>query len=109
MPSVLWFRRDLRLHDNPALLAALDAAREDGDAGVVALFVLDDALWGPSGDVRRAYLVRSLAALDASLGGRLVLRYGDPASVVPEVAAAADAATVHIAADFGPYGSRRSS
>jgi len=107
VPSVLWFRRDLRLHDNPALLAALDAAREDGDAGVVALFVLDDALWGPSGDVRRAYLVRSLAALDSSLDGRLVVRRGDPAVVVPEVAAAAGARTVHIAADFGPYGVRR--
>ena len=34
-PTVLWFRRDLRRHDNPALLAALDAARADGDDEVV--------------------------------------------------------------------------
>ena len=107
MPSVLWFRRDLRRHDNPALLAALDAARTDGDGEVLPLFVLDDALWTPSGDPRRAWLVRSLHALDSSLGSALVVRHGDPAVVVPEVAKALGARTVHIAADFGPYGVRR--
>ena len=107
MPSVLWFRRDLRRHDNPALLAALDAARTDGDGEVLPLFVLDNALWTPSGDPRRAWLVRSLHALDSSLGSALVVRHGDPAVVVPEVAKALGARTVHIAADFGPYGVRR--
>ncbi|MGD9956196.1 MAG: deoxyribodipyrimidine photo-lyase [Candidatus Nanopelagicales bacterium] len=107
MPSVLWFRRDLRRHDNPALLAALEAARADGDSSVVPLFVLDAALWEPAQAVRQACLVRSLAALDASLDGRLVVRHGDPAAIVPEVAATAGARTVHIAADFGPYGVRR--
>ena len=29
-PSIVWFRRDLRLHDHPALLAARDAAGADG-------------------------------------------------------------------------------
>ena len=107
MPSVLWLRRDLRRHDNPALLAALDAARADGDDVVVALFVLDPRLWGPAGDVRRAWLSRSLRALDHSLGGALVVRHGDPTALVPQVAAAAGAATVHVAADFGPYGAAR--
>jgi deoxyribodipyrimidine photo-lyase len=107
VPSVLWFRRDLRRHDNPALLTALDAARTDGDGEVLPLFVLDNALWTPSGDPRRAWLVRSLHALDSSLGSALVVRHGDPAVVVPEVAKALGARTVHIAADFGPYGVRR--
>jgi len=107
VPSVLWFRRDLRRHDNPALLAALSAARSDGDDAVVALFVLDPRLWGPAGDVRRAWLARSLRALDESLDGALVVRHGDPAALVPEVADAAGAATVHVAADFGPYGAAR--
>ncbi|MEL0249300.1 MAG: deoxyribodipyrimidine photo-lyase, partial [Actinomycetota bacterium] len=35
VPSVLWFRRDLRLLDNPALLAAVESARADGDGRVV--------------------------------------------------------------------------
>ena len=107
MPSVLWFRRDLRRHDNPALLAAVEAARADGDDDVVALFVLDHRLWDAAGDVRRAWMIRSLHALDASLEGRLLVRHGDPLDVVPEVAAAAGARTVHVAADFGPYGATR--
>uniref|UniRef100_UPI0025FDA5F4 deoxyribodipyrimidine photo-lyase n=1 Tax=Nocardioides sp. TaxID=35761 RepID=UPI0025FDA5F4 len=69
----MWFRRDLRLGDNPALLEAA------ADGPVLALFVLDPALWGPAGPTRRAYLAASLDALDASLrerGGRLCVRRG---------------------------------
>lgn len=54
MPSVMWLRRDLRLGDNPALL---DACAADD---VLPLFVIDPALWGPSGPVRRSYLGASL-------------------------------------------------
>ena len=87
----MWFRRDLRLLDNPALLAAITAARDSGDDRVVPLFVLDEALWGPAGSVRQAYLTRSLDALRASLGGSLLIRHGDPVSVLPEVVRAAGA------------------
>jgi deoxyribodipyrimidine photo-lyase len=100
--AIWWLRRDLRLADNPALLAAAGAA----DA-VLALFVLDDALLRPSGDVRRAYLCRCLRDLDERLDGRLIVRAGDPAGQVAAVAAEVDAAEVHVAADFGPYGARR--
>jgi len=99
--SVMWFRRDLRLHDNPALLASC-AADE-----VVPLFVLDPYLWDRSGEVRRAYLSASLRALDDSLGGALVVRRGDPRDVLPRVAREVSALTVHHAADYGPYGARR--
>ena len=78
--SVMWFRRDLRLADNPALLAACAA-----DA-VVPLFVVDPLLWSRAGAVRKAYLRAALSALDGSLGGALVVRHGDPRRVVPEVA-----------------------
>ncbi|MGA7688037.1 MAG: deoxyribodipyrimidine photo-lyase [Jiangellales bacterium] len=105
MVSVLWFRRDLRLADNPALLRAAT----DGDGRVVPLFVLDPALWGPAGDVRRAYLNASLRALDASMGGALHVRRGDPVDVVRTVARSAGATSVHVAADTGPYGRRRDS
>jgi deoxyribodipyrimidine photo-lyase len=103
----MWFRRDLRLADNPALLAAVDAARADGDGRVVPLFVVDPVLWEAAGPVRQAYLVASLDSLGASLGRHLLIRHGDPVSVVPEVARAAGASSVHIAADFGPYGRTR--
>jgi deoxyribodipyrimidine photo-lyase len=103
----MWFRRDLRLDDNPALLAALDAARADGDGRVVPLFVVDPVLWDAAGPVRRAYLVASLRALDDTLDDCLLLQHGRPADAVALVAAAAGATSVHVAADFGPYGSAR--
>ena len=102
--AVMWFRRDLRLGDNPALLEACS------DGAVLPLFVVDDTLWRPSGGPRRVYLAASLHALDESLrelGGRLVLTHGDPVSRVVAAAREVDARRVHIAADYGPYGARR--
>ncbi|KAJ8145804.1 hypothetical protein OY671_001116 [Metschnikowia pulcherrima] len=106
MPTLWWCRRDLRLADNPALVAAVQAAR-DADDEVVALYVLDPRSWGAAGDPRRAYLARSLAALDEATGGRLVVRHGDPRAVVPAVAREVEAREVHVAASFEPYGVAR--
>ncbi len=103
--ALLWFRRDLRLGDHPALLAAIDAAGPDGS--VLPVFVFDDRLWKPSGDPRRRFLLDCLSALDASIEGALVLRTGDPAQVIPRLAAEVGATTVHVSADTGPYGRRR--
>ena len=106
MPTaLLWFRRDLRLDDHPALLAAIDAGGPDGT--VVPLFVFDDRLYGPSGDPRRRFLLDCLAALDAATGGALVRRTGDPAGVLPALVAELQAVSVHVTADAGPYGRRR--
>ena len=107
MPSIFWFRRDLRLLDHPALLAAVESATGDLDGKVVPLFVVDPVLWDRAGSVRQNYLVASLRALDESLKGNLLIRHGDPRTVVPEVVAAAGAHSVHVSADFGPYGQAR--
>ena len=103
--SLLWFRRDLRLSDHPALLAAVDAAGAEG--AVVPVFVLDPRLWAPAGPPRRQFLLDCLAALQESLGGALVLRSGDPARVVPALVREVQAGSVHVSADAGPYGRRR--
>ncbi|WP_206071610.1 cryptochrome/photolyase family protein [Antrihabitans stalactiti] len=100
--AIVWFRRDLRLGDLPTLLSAADAADH-----CLALFVLDEKLLGPSGPARRTYLYRCLRALDEQLGGRLLVVKGDPVDVLPKVASSIDAETVHISADYGPYGTRR--
>ena len=100
--TVVWFRRDLRLADNPALHAAAE-----GGAGVVGLFVVDAALRRPAGPNRLAFLSAALRSLDERMGGRLVVRTGDPADVVAAVAAETKAAEVVCAADFGPYGRER--
>lgn len=102
MTVVHWFRRDLRLADNPALLAATGR-----DEAVVPLFVVDPALWRTAGRPRLAYLAASLRALDAQLGGALVVRTGRPQDVVPAVAREAGATRVHVTAATEPYGRRR--
>jgi deoxyribodipyrimidine photo-lyase len=106
VPVVFWFRRDLRLADHPALSVAVDEARASGGA-VVPLFVVDDGLMASGGPNRRAYLVRTLAALDDSLGGTLTLRRGRPEQVVAAVAAEVGAALVVATGDCAPYGRRR--
>jgi deoxyribodipyrimidine photo-lyase len=98
----MWFRRDLRLADNPSLTDALEA----GPDGVVPLFVLDDTLWDDGSSARVAYLSGLLADLSDRIGGLHVV-HGTPAAEVVRVARAAGASTVHVAADFTPYGKRR--
>ncbi len=100
--AVLWFRRDLRVADQPTFLAAAGGARRG-----LALFVLDPALLDPAGAARRTFLFRCLRSLDAALGGRLLVVRGDPADMVPRIATAVGAGSVHVAADFGPYGRGR--
>ncbi|MGI8806641.1 MAG: cryptochrome/photolyase family protein [Acidimicrobiales bacterium] len=99
--TVLWFRRDLRVSDHLALAEAA------GRGPVVGLFVLDPRLLAPAGGPRVAFLLRCLRDLDESLGGRLVVRTGDPVDIVPAVAAEADADRVYASWDAGPYGSKR--
>src|SRR4051812_29967903 len=92
--AVVWFRRDLRLHDHPALVAAL---REHDE--VVPLFVLDPRLIG--GRFRSAnrtqYLLDCLTALDGELrerGSRLVVRGGGFEGVGPALRPPARAAVL---------------
>ncbi|NYJ74577.1 cryptochrome/photolyase family protein [Allobranchiibius huperziae] len=102
--SILWFRRDLRLHDHPALNAAVEQA---GASGVVPLFVIEPALWDGAGDSRRRWLAATLRSLDAECNGRLTVRRGDPAKVVAQVAREQHADTVHVSRETTPYGRRR--
>src|SRR5215211_2286863 len=91
--AIVWYRRDLRVHDHPALRAALD-----GFDQVVPAFVLDDALLRgryASGS-RTGFMLGCLSTLDGELrarGGGLVVRHGPPvheiAALAAEVAAGA--------------------
>ena len=105
--AIVWFRRDLRLHDHPALTAAV--ARHDR---VVPLFVLDPRLLHGrfASPVRTWFLLESVQALAtglARLGAPLVVRTGDPAEVVATVAAEARAGDVYVSRDHAPYGRAR--
>ncbi|MFM8384033.1 MAG: deoxyribodipyrimidine photo-lyase, partial [Actinomycetota bacterium] len=97
--AIFWFRRDLRLSDNPALLAAFDEADE-----VVPLFIMDDEIAERAGAHRRAYLSASLKALDASINGALHVVSGDPVEVLTRLTKKYGATSIHCAFPFAPYG-----
>jgi deoxyribodipyrimidine photo-lyase len=102
MPALLWFRRDLRLHDLPPLLrAAADSA------DVLACFVLDPRLEASSGDRRMQFLTDSLRRLRDDLGGRLLVTRGRAEERIPALVKEIDAPSVHVSEDFSPYGRRR--
>ncbi len=71
------------------------------------MFVVDERLWGPSGNPRRRFLLDCLAELREQTDGALVLRSGDPSRVIPELVAEVGPESVHVSADAGPYGRRR--
>ena len=99
--SIMWFRRDLRLADNQALLAAAADGRR-----VVPLFVVDPA-FAAAGAPRLAAMGDALQALDESVNRSLVFRHGDPVEVVAQIAAEVGATNVFVSRDYGPYGRRR--
>jgi deoxyribodipyrimidine photo-lyase len=100
--AIIWFRRDLRISDHPALLAAIAASEE-----IVPLFIMDSRIASKSGSFRLAYLAESLRALDKSLGEKLLIISGEPSEVLKDVMSRYSANSVHISADYTPYGVAR--
>lgn len=81
-PVILWFRRDLRLADNPALSRAMESG-----APLICVYIRErgDAFAGALGAAQAWWLHHSLTSLDASLkarGNRLVTLTGDPRVLV---------------------------
>ncbi len=101
MTAVLWFRRDLRLRDLPAL----QSAAADGQ-DVLACFVLDPRLES-SGPRRMQFLCDSLRRLADDLDGRLLVARGLPEQLIPSIAKDVEASAVHVSEDFAPFGRRR--
>ena len=101
-PVILWFRQDLRLSDQAALIAA---ARE---APVIPIYVLDDAAprqW-KMGGAARWWLHHSLKDLEERLrakGSRLILRHGDSAEQLAAVAKESGAERVHALRHYEPW------
>ncbi|MQM06510.1 hypothetical protein Taro_039331 [Colocasia esculenta] len=116
--ALLWFRKGLRIHDNPAL----DHARRGATRRLFPVFVLDPRYLEPDptafspgsarcGINRIQFLLESLADLDGSLrrlGSRLlVLRGGDPADVLIRVLKEWKIGKLCYEADTEPYGQAR--
>ncbi|MFN3374132.1 MAG: deoxyribodipyrimidine photo-lyase, partial [Chloroflexus sp.] len=103
-----WFRRDLRLRDNTALLAA---AAQSGGA-VIPVFIFDDAIIRGrfASPARTQFLLDSLAALDAELRGlglHLVLRRGEPLPILLDLLRTTGAQGVTWNRDYTPYAVKR--
>ena len=102
MRNIVWFRRDLRIGDHPALVAALEGADE-----IVPVFILDKQQISEAGSKLLAYMSNSLRALDQSLGNRLHIIEGDQVEVLKELIALYDVKEVHISTEYERYGAER--
>ncbi|MCC5995197.1 MAG: deoxyribodipyrimidine photo-lyase [Oceanicaulis sp.] len=106
-PVLMWFRQDLRLGDNPALLAAAATG-----APVICAYVLDDVSPGvwKRGGASRWWLHHSLASLDRDLkrqGGALTLLAGDARDVIPALVRKTGARAVYWNRRYEPWARTR--
>ena len=106
-PAVMWFRRDLRIHDLPALAESASAP------SILPCFIFDDRLItggrfvSPS---RTAFMLGCLEELKRQLqdlGADLILRSGRPEDVIPQLAEEAGASSVHWTEDISPFARER--
>ncbi|KXU88372.1 deoxyribodipyrimidine photolyase [Paraburkholderia monticola] len=111
--GLVWFRRDLRCTDHAALYYALKHCER-----VWCVFVFDTTILQPIVDTWRArhpdepvqdrridFILASLTELDGALrahGGGLVVLYGDPAELVPKLAAQMRVDAVFANHDYEP-------
>jgi deoxyribodipyrimidine photo-lyase len=101
--SLVWFRQDLRVSDNPALRAAA------ATGSVLPVYILDDVNSGDwaMGAASRAWLHHSLQSLDRSLGGRLKFFAGDAADVISSLMEKLPIGAVYWNRCYEPWRSRR--
>ncbi|MBW6526141.1 DNA photolyase family protein [Sphingomonas sp. RHCKR7] len=102
MTDLLWLRQDLRLHDQPALVAAAHSG------AVIPVYVLDDESPGAwkIGEAQRWWLHHSLAALGKALEkkhSRLILRRGRAAEVLTALLEETGAERVHAIRHYEPW------
>jgi deoxyribodipyrimidine photo-lyase len=100
--TIVWFRRDLRIGDHPALNAAIESSDE-----IVPVFILDKSQIDEAGAKLLAYMGQSLRALDQSLGNRLHIIAGDQVEVLSELMQMYGATEVHISDEYERYGAAR--
>lgn len=103
MAQIMWFRRDLRVGDNPPLMQAISRASSQTGSKLAAVYVLGPRTWAGMSAVQKHYLLASLAKLNESLSGQLVFKFGDAAQVIPMLAQEIGASAVHIAAAHTPH------
>lgn len=98
-PIIMWFRRDLRLSDHPALMAACDSGRP-----IVPVVILDDSVktLGAAPKWRWGLGVEHLARSLADMGSKLIFRSGDALSVLRALIAETGARAVYWSRLYDP-------
>ena len=101
--AIHWFRRDLRLHDNPSLNAALRSGLP-----VKCLFIFDTDIIEklPRDDARVTFIYDRLKLIDSELrelGGSLVVKHGLPSAVWNQLCQEHSITEVHTNEDYEPY------
>lgn len=107
MTAIVWFRRDLRLHDHAALYAAMLT----GDP-IIPVYIVEESLCRSAavGDKRLHAHFSAIAALDdalAQLGGRLLIRHGNPQQVLCQLAQETGANKLFFNRDYTPEARKR--
>lgn len=104
-PAIVWFRQDLRLHDQAAVHAAAAAP-------TAFVYVLDEHGAGhwAMGGASRWWLHHCLRALACALrerGNRLILLRGDPVRLLADLSDRLGGATVHALRHYEPWARRQ--
>src|SRR5262245_56157712 len=99
-PCLVWVRNDLRLHDNPALLAASKSGRP-----VIVCFIWseDDQEPYPLGGASRAWLHDSLIEFNKSVKNKLILRKGRYLAALEELISQTNARSVFWNRRYEPH------
>ena len=100
--SIIWFRRDLRINDHPALLAAIESSDQ-----IIPLFILDKKQIDEAGSKLLAYMSQSLRKLDESLGNKLHIIEGDQVEVLSTLIKKYGVEQVHVSDEYERYGAAR--
>ena len=103
-PVVVWFRRNLRLADNDALIAAAESGQP-----IVPVYVCDEQ---DAGSASRWWLHHSLSSLRSdlrNLGGKLVIRSGKPDVEIAQIVRDSGATGVYAACRYEPESRRQES
>ena len=105
--TIFWFRRDLRLHDNPALFYALQKGN------VLPIFIFDTCILSQlpdNSDARVTYIFNQLQVIDSQLSeynSAIKIYFGNPEDVYKKILEEYNVESVFFNEDYEPYGMKR--
>lgn len=105
--NLFWFRRDLRLYDNTALLEALSSHES-----TLAIFIFDDTILNqlPPDDARVGFIYDQLKTMDSTLkeyGTGLQIFKGAPATILSQLFSEEKISSLYFNRDYEPYALER--